>query len=130
MAIFLLTAGGLLLAMFGVFFFDFMRIDAIQMASFDGDACSLTIPVRYMYSSKKMAHTSAASFVNADGWRYSVRRNGADNETWVQISRMGFGGFAAYSARYEIIDPAVKKKLAEMLAAKSSSRALEDGTPK
>lgn len=117
-AIVLLTIGGLLLAMFAVFYIDFMSIKEINMVSFDGDDCQLKIPVRYIYSSKEMQHTTAVSFFNSNKWRYSVRQDSKNNEIWIQISRLGFGGFAAYAARYEITDPAVKKSLRELIAAR------------
>lgn len=119
MAIGLMMTGGLLLAMFMVFYVDFMRVNEIQMAYFDGDAYQLKIPVRYIYPGKEMEHTNTVFFVNSNGWRYSVCQNSMSNEIWIQIFRLGFGGFAAYAARYEITDPIVKKCLMEMVTAKN-----------
>jgi hypothetical protein len=118
MAIILMVMGSLLLSMFVVFYIDFIRVDEIQMKYFDDDACRLKIPVRYIYSGEKLEYTYAVSFVNSNGWRYSVRQNRNSNEIWIQISRLGFGGLTAYAAHYEITDSIVRKQLMEMMSAK------------
>lgn len=117
-AIGLMITGGLLLSMFIVFYIDFMRVDEIQMEYFADGASQLKIPVRYISPGRKLEHTYAVSFVDSKGWRYSVRQNSKNNEIWIQISRLGFGGLTAYAARYEITDPIVRKHLAEMVTAK------------
>lgn len=124
-AIVLLIIAGLWLAMFAVFYVDFMRVDEIQMVSLDGEVRSLKIPVRYLGPGRKLEHTEAVSFTGANNWRYSIRQNRGSDEIWIQISRLGFGGLAAYAARYEVTDPAVETRLRAMLAAGSEAKPVE-----
>lgn len=99
-------------ANYGYFRWRFMRITNIPMVYFDRKPCAVNIPVRYI--DRQRTNWEGVPIRSQNRWTYSFRKGKSSDEACITISRWGLGGFTVYTARYEITDSAVKKKLFEL----------------
>ena len=105
----LIATGLILIANFTYFWWNFMRVSNIEMERFDDQIYQLNIPVRFV---DRDLTTLRGHYIYAkNNYRYSLRIDDRDNSMWIAICRHELGGFAMWTARYEITDFDVKQKL-------------------
>lgn len=95
-----------------LFWWNFMSISNIEIERFDDFPYHLNIPVRYV--DRHLTNLQGHSIYTANHYRYSLRIDDNNNVMWITICRWSMGGFVVNTARYEITDPSVKKKLLEL----------------
>jgi len=122
--IILLLYLGLWVAVFTVFYFDFVRCKVITAESVERTPVHLQIPVKYL--DRSLLNNQGLFIYTPDKWMYSLHRGDAPDEAYITICRWGLGGMTVYTARYEITDDAVKQKLLQLWDANQKATAMEN----
>jgi len=100
---------GLWIAVFTVFYFDFMCCKVITAKSIERTPVDLKIPVRYL--DRSHPNNQGLSIYTPDKWMYSLHKGDDPGEVYITICRWGLGGLTVYTARYEITDDNIKREL-------------------
>ena len=107
----ILLVGPMLLD-FAVFWYDYMRVTQIRMVQFEETPCRMDIPVRYI--DRRYLPKPGSRIIDDDQRRYRLQKEPDSGQYILGISWWGLGGFAVYTARYEITSPEVLRKLLDL----------------
>ena len=97
---------------YALFYFSFMRCNIIHAEYVENIPCQMEIPVRYI--DRWLTEYKGVAIRTRDQWNYSLRVGDSPGHMWITICRWGLGSLTVYTARYEITDSEVRKKLLEL----------------